>query len=114
MSTSYIIDPTTRKIYPSLINGQRDFTINVQYKAPPETPYDIIYMKGLLSLPDRAKVDGLLDYIRNSQETKIYRPSDPYFGVANDIRYQHQYGVKSVSDILYFFCTSAIVPPPAK
>jgi len=86
------------KDYPSLINGQRDFTINVQYKAPPETPYDIIYMKGLLSLPDRAKVDGLLDYIRNSQETKIYRPSDPYFGVANDIRYQHQYGVKSVSD----------------
>jgi hypothetical protein len=87
------------KDYPALINSQREFTINVQYVAPPETPYDIIYMKGLISLSDRIKVDGLLDYITLNQESKIYRPSDPYFGVASDIRYQHQYGVKSVSDV---------------
>ena len=87
------------KDYPALINSQREFTINVQYVAPPETPYDIIYMKGLISLSDRIKVDGLLDYITLNQESKIYRPSDQYFGVSEYIRYQHQYGVKSVSDV---------------
>jgi hypothetical protein len=88
------------KQYPTLITSTREFTLEVEYVAPPDTPYDTIYMKGLLSLVDREKVDSLLTYISAEQEvirTNIYRPTDDYFGVARDIRYQHQYGIKSVS-----------------
>ena len=56
-------------------------------------------MGGLLSIPDRISVAGLLDSITATQEANIYRPSDPYFGVAQNVRYQHQYGVPSVSAI---------------
>lgn len=85
------------KEYPTLITSQREFTLEVEYVAPPDTPYDTIYMKGLLSLTDRAKIDSLLTAISIFQASNIYRPSDDYFGVARDVRYQHQYGIKSVS-----------------
>lgn len=88
--------------YPTLITSQREFTLVVveKYKEPPDTPpYDTIYMKGLLSISDREKVKGLLLDIQVQQSANIYRPTDDYFGVAKDIRYQHQYGIKSVSEI---------------
>jgi hypothetical protein len=83
--------------YPTLITSKREFTLAVEYVAPPDTPYDTIYMKGLLSITDRAKIDGLLTTISIFQAPNIYRPSDDYFGVARDVRYQHQYGIRSVS-----------------
>jgi hypothetical protein len=90
------------KQYPTLITSEREFTLVVieKYKELPDDPpypYDTIYMKGLLSLIDRAKISGLLTDISISQAANIYRPSDDYFGVATDVRYQHQYGIKSVS-----------------
>lgn len=81
--------------YPATITSTRTFTIVVNQVYA--KPYDTIYIKGLLTRPDRDKIKGLLDDITATKADKIYRPTDPYFGVAKDVVYQHQYGVPSVS-----------------
>lgn len=79
--------------YPTLITSRKEFTLTVVEKYT--SPYDTIYMRGLLSFADRDRIDGLLQSVGGNSE--IYRPTDPYFGVATEVKYQHQYGVKSVS-----------------
>jgi hypothetical protein len=82
-------------LYPTLITSTKEFTLSVNEKY--SIPYDTIYMRGLLSFADRTRISGLLQTVENNQFVNIYRPTDPYFGVAREVRYQHQYGVKSVS-----------------
>jgi hypothetical protein len=84
-------------VYPTTITSLREFTLTVVQRYP--KPYDTIYMGGLLSIPDRIKVERLINHISDTQENNIYRPTDPYFGIATSVRYQHQYGVPSVSAI---------------
>jgi len=81
--------------YPTLITNRKEFNLTVVEKYT--SPYDTIYMRGLLSFADRDRIDGLLQSVEGNSE--IYRPTDPYFGVATEVKYQHQYGVKSVSAI---------------
>jgi hypothetical protein len=84
--------------YPTLITSTREFTLAVVQKY--SQPYDTIYMQGLLSLDDRSLIDNLLQnisYTQSVQKNNIYRPTDSYFGVAEKVVYQHQFGVPSVS-----------------
>lgn len=84
-------------LYPTLVTASRTFTLTVIQKY--EVPYDTIYMNGLFSIENRTSVTGLLNSITATQLSNIYRPNDPYFGVSKNVCYQHQYGVKSISDV---------------
>lgn len=57
--------------------------------------YDNIYMKGLLSVTDRAKIDSLVKNETIIPRESLYRPDDKYYGVSKEIIYQHLIGVKS-------------------
>lgn len=81
--------------YPTLITTTRDFSITVIQKY--SKPYDTVYMPGLLSQRDRLSVNSLLNSIKTTQLSKIYRPTDRFFGVADELVYQHQFGVHTVS-----------------
>lgn len=86
--------------YPTLVTSTKQFTLTVVQSYT--DPYDTLYMKGLLTTDDRQKINNLLSNIESTQSANIYRPTDAYFGVAKDVKYQHQYGVRSVSDDVFF------------
>lgn len=65
-------------------------------------PYDNIYMKALLSLDDRYKINTLIYNGNLIPPQYVYRINDPYFGVSNDVVYQHIFGVPSVATDDFF------------
>jgi len=60
-------------------------------------PYDNVYIQALPSLNDRQIINSLLYNGNIIPQEYVYRPTDPYFGVATDVRYQHIYGVPTVA-----------------
>jgi hypothetical protein len=60
-------------------------------------PYDNVYIQALPSLNDRQIISTLLYNGNIIPQEYVYRPTDPYFGVATDVRYQHIYGVPTVA-----------------
>lgn len=95
--------------HPSASNS-REFTLTILETYT--VPYDTIYMKALSGPNDRERINNLLTNIRTNHINDIYRPNDHYFGLASDIRYDHMYGVPSVSNLnplnpadLHFFNT---------
>lgn len=57
--------------------------------------YDNVYIKGLVSIKDRAKINSLVQNETIIPRESLYRPDDKYFGVSKEIIYQHIIGVKS-------------------
>lgn len=90
--------------YP-LLRSYKTFTITVdQYYA---APYENIYIKASPSVEDRLILQTLFDdaIIPTSY---LYRPNDPNFGKAEDVRYIHTYGMNpsSISDYLSAISTN--------
>lgn len=85
-------------VYP-IIKSQRTFTLTVLQRY--QQPTDILYIKATPSIHDRQIIATLLDgplseaMIPNNY---LYRPEDIYFGKANDVVYEHAYGIYA-SDI---------------
>lgn len=79
----------------SSVSAIREFTVTVveTYNAP----FDTVYMRALLSNTDRQRINKMLAYIQMSHSADIYRSSDSHYGIAKNIRYDHMYGVPSVS-----------------
>lgn len=65
-------------------------------------PYDNIYMKALMSLDDRYKINTLIHNGNLIPPEYVYRIDDYYFGVANDVTYQHIFGVPTVASDDFF------------
>ena len=67
--------------------------VNRQYNEP----YESLYIQAMPSEADRALVNSLLQDQDIIQPSFIYRPDDPYFGVAKNVIYQHAFGLTSSS-----------------
>jgi hypothetical protein len=59
-------------------------------------------MKALLSLDDRYKINTLIYNGNLIPPQYVYRINDPYFGVSNEVVYQHIFGVPSVASDDFF------------
>ena len=68
-------------------------TVNREYNQP----YESLYIQAMPSQEDRDLVDSLLQNQDIVQPSFIYRPDDPYFGVARNIIYTHAYGLTSAT-----------------
>ena len=65
-------------------------TVNLKYK----TPYETVYMK---ATPEQADRDALIELIENKDiflDELVYRADDPNFGITDEIRYNHAFGIK--------------------
>lgn len=82
-------------IYPFVISSKQ-FTIDVLQRY--DQPTDILYIKASPSLADREILDSLLENTSIIPQEALYRPDDIYFGKANNITYEHAYGIYA-SDI---------------
>jgi hypothetical protein len=60
-------------------------------------PYETIYMKALPSEQGRNILGSLLSNTTLIPTRMVYRANDPYYGVANSIIYQQQFGVNASS-----------------
>lgn len=79
-----------------LISNVKTFTVTVNQQF--EQPTDILYIKATPSIEDRIYIDSLLDNVTIFPEELLYRPNDPYFGKAQNVIYEHAYGIYA-SDI---------------
>jgi hypothetical protein len=77
------------------ISAIRQFTLTTYQKY--YLPYDNIYIKALLSMDDRYKINTLIHNGNLIPPEYVYRPDDSYFGVADSVVYQHIFGVPSVA-----------------
>ena len=75
----------------SIIQSERTFLISVRQEY--NRPTDILYIKATPSLPDRRKIDLLLSDETIIPSEYLYRPGDTYFGKAQEIIYEHMYGI---------------------
>lgn len=65
-------------------------------------PYENLYIKCMPPKDDRALIDSLLQNSDIFPPNLIYRPQDPYFGVATDIIYNHAYGLTASTIADYY------------
>jgi hypothetical protein len=78
--------------YP-LLQTIQEFTLRVNFTH--DVPLENVYIKALCSLPGRKVIQSLLTNNKIIPMDLLYRPSDPYFGKAVDVRYIHAYGLYS-------------------
>lgn len=81
--------------YP-IINSEKTFTIDI--KQISDQPTDVLYINAAPSIDDRYILNSLLTDDQLIPTDYIYRPYDIYFGKADDITYEHAYGI-AASDI---------------
>jgi hypothetical protein len=86
------------------INGVVDvtktFTITV-IRAFNE-PYENLYIQCMPPEDDRALINSLIQNSDIFQPDLIYRPQDPYFGVAKNVTYYHAYGLTAATVADYY------------
>lgn len=78
--------------YPE-ISATRTFTLNVYQKF--STPYENLYMTALLDTDQRNTLNSFLANTTLIPSQYIYRPNDPYFGKATEIKYMHFFGIEA-------------------
>jgi Putative Ig domain len=88
-----------------IINSQKTFTLNVVQEFG--QPTDILYIKAAPSLPDRVIIDSLLQDTTLIPDSMVYRADDINFGKANDVVYEHAYGIYA-SDIQEYLASITI------
>ena len=78
--------------YP-LLQSIQEFTLKVVFTH--EVPLENVYIKALCNIQGRKVIQSLLTDETIIPTELLYRPSDPYFGKATDVRYIHAYGLNS-------------------
>ena len=78
--------------YP-LLRTSREFTLRLNFTH--DVPLENVYIKALCNIQGRKVIQSLLTDETLMPTEMLYRPSDPYFGKATDIRYVHAYGLYS-------------------
>jgi len=61
------------------------------------TPYESLYIQAMLPSEDRDLIKQILQNQDVIPPSILYRKNDPYFGVADDVRYVHAFSVNSAS-----------------
>lgn len=75
------------------ITSTRQFTLTTIQRYI--HPYETVYMKSYLSEAERVELSSMLNNTDIIPNNALYRPTDPYFGKANALTYNHLYGVPS-------------------
>ncbi len=78
-----------------IVQSSRTFTLSVYQEYG--QPTDTLYIKCTPSISDRNLLATLLDNNALIPEEYLYRPTDPYFGKANAIVYEHAFGIYASS-----------------
>lgn len=81
-------------LYPE-INSIQTFTLTTVQKF--YLPYDNVYIQALPDLNDREIINSLLYNGNIIPREYVYRLTDPYFGLSTEVKYQHIYGVPTVT-----------------
>jgi hypothetical protein len=75
------------------VNIDRECTILLKRKY--NQPYENLYIQAMPPISDRVNLQNLLTDKSIFPVDSIYRPEDPFFGVAKDVVYWHAYGLTS-------------------
>lgn len=76
-----------------IITSEQTFTVSVNQLFA--YPTDTLYIKCSPSIQDRQLLDTLLENDSLIPPEYLYRPTDPYFGKATSVIYEHAYGIRS-------------------
>lgn len=105
LSTRLDIDPTTFdssftftvEVYSNdgLISVFRTFTVKVLREY--NSPYESLYIQAMPPQEDRDLINSLVQNRDIFPPSSIFRPDDPYFGVATRVIYTHAYGLESAT-----------------
>jgi hypothetical protein len=76
-----------------VVNVNKTFSITVIREF--NKPYENLYIQAMPPLDDRDLINSLIQNSDIFPPASIYRPQDPYFGVAKDVTYYHAYGLNS-------------------
>jgi hypothetical protein len=74
-----------------VVSSTKTFTVTVDIKFG--QPTDTLYIKCTPSINDRNLLASLLDDTLIIPTDYLYRPTDPYFGKASNVVYEHAYGI---------------------
>jgi hypothetical protein len=82
-----------------LVDVIKTFSITVirEYNEP----YDNLYIQAMPPQDDRDLLNSLLQDSEIFPRDLIYRPDDPYFGVAHNVTYYHAYGLTAATLLDY-------------
>ena len=78
-----------------LVSVSRKFRITVDRAY--NSPYNGLYIKAMPDQADRNFVNSLLQDTDIIPPSRVYRPDDPYFGVAKDVVYNHAYSLDTAT-----------------
>ena len=78
-----------------LVNDNKTFSIRVN-RAYNE-PYDNLYIQAMPPTNDRVIINSLLQNTDIFKQNLLYRPTDPNFGVAKNVKYYHAYGLTAAT-----------------
>jgi hypothetical protein len=78
-----------------LVSVNRTFTVTVVRVY--NEPYENLYIQAMPPQNDRAILSDLLENSEIFATDLIYRPSDPIFGVARNVTYNHAYGLRAAT-----------------
>lgn len=78
-----------------LVNVFKTFSITV--KRVYNEPYNNLYIEAMPPEDDRALIDNLLQNADIFQPELLYRPSDPNFGKASGVVYNHAFGLTAAT-----------------
>jgi hypothetical protein len=85
--------------HPPTISSDKTFRIRI--KDYNKTPYENIYLRALTSPAQRMEFSSLLNDTNIFPPELIYRPSDPWFGKAKDIKFLFAAGMTPSSAAMY-------------
>ena len=74
-----------------VVSSTKTFTVTVDIQFG--QPTDTLYIKCTPSVTDRNLLASLLDDTTIIPTDYLYRPTDPYFGKASNVVYEHAYGI---------------------
>ena len=78
-----------------LIDTTKTFSITVVRRY--NEPYDNLYIQAMPPINDRVVINNLLQNSDIFQQNLLYRPTDPNFGVAKNVKYYHAYGLTAAT-----------------
>ena len=78
-----------------LVSVSRRFRITIDRAY--NSPYQGLYIKAMPDQKDRNFVNSLLQDTDIIQPSRMYRPDDPYFGIANSVIYTHAYSLDTAT-----------------
>jgi hypothetical protein len=78
-----------------IFDDDRTFTITVNREY--NQPYENLYIKAMPPFEDRDFINQIIQNQDIIPVDLLYRPSDPYFGVAKSVIYEHAFGLTSAT-----------------